>query len=188
MAARRRIPCNIILRDANEEPPKLISASPDFVVNLNNKGIRLSFLRDPNRETFSWYSADLAMTESSLHHITIELPPSRFSLTHRELTSDETTALSNHLPEDTSRYKIIDIDCRSSTTVTGFGLPFHGANGTVDSWVNGHSPIQDVISLPDILHKQTFTLLLEATSTEIVRVVSSINAQSIPLDYGYGEE
>lgn len=188
MAARRQIPCNIVIRDANEEPPKLISASPDFVVNLNNKGIRLSFLRDPNRETFSWYSADLSMTESSLHHITIELPPSRFSLTYRELTSDETTALSSHLPEDSTRYKIIDIDCSSSTTITGFGLPFHGANETVDSWVNKHSPIQDVISLPDILYRQTFTLLAEATSTEINRVVSSINAQSIPLDYGYGEE
>ncbi|KAG4283192.1 hypothetical protein FPRO06_09865 [Fusarium proliferatum] len=188
MASRRQIPCNIVIRDANEEPPKLISASPDFVVNLNNKGMRLSFLRDPNRETFSWYSADLSMTESSLHHITIELPPSRFSLTYRELTSDETTALSSHLPEDSTRYKIIDIDCSSSTTITGFGLPFHGANETVDSWVNEHSPIQDVISLPDILYRQTFALLAEATSTEINRVISSINAQSIPLDYGYGEE
>jgi len=188
MAARRQIPCNIVIRDANEESLKLISAAPDFVVNLNNKGIRLSFLRDPNRETFSWCSADLAMTESSLHHITIELPRSRFSLTYRALTSDETTALSDHLPEDSSKYKIVDIDCRSSTTVTGFGLPFHGANETVDSWVNDHSPIQGVISLPDILHKQTFTLLVEASSTEITCVISSINAQCIPLDYGYGEE
>nr|RBQ85985.1 hypothetical protein FVER53263_06599 [Fusarium verticillioides] len=185
---RKQLPCDLIIRDADEATLRLISASPDFVINLNNKGLRLSFLRDPNRETFSWYSADLTMTESALHHITIEFPPRGFTLTFHDLTSDEKSALSNHLPEDASGYKIIDINCKASTIVTGFGLPFHGANEAVDNWVNKHTPIAGVTSLPDILQRQTFTLLIEATSVEITRAASTINSQLIPRDYGYGEQ
>ncbi|KAG5752127.1 hypothetical protein H9Q72_009064 [Fusarium xylarioides] len=113
---RRQLPCDLIIRDA-DEGLRLISSSSDVAINLNNKGIplsflwdpdrksfktlqraqanmsgpspnlainlinqgiRLSFLRDPDRETFSWYSTDLIMLESALHHITIELPQSRF--------------------------------------------------------------------------------------------------------------
>ncbi|KAF5233165.1 hypothetical protein FANTH_12641 [Fusarium anthophilum] len=185
---RRQLPCDLIIRDADEGTLRLISSSPDLVVHLNNKGIRLSFLRDPDRQIFSWYIADLTMTESALHHITIELPPQGFTLTLHDLTSDEKSALSSHLPEDSSGYKIIDIKCQASTTVTGFGLPFHGANEIVDSWVNQHTPIKDVISLPDILQQQAFTLLVQATSAEITRAVSTINSQLIPPDYGYGEE
>ncbi|KAF5533609.1 hypothetical protein FNAPI_12626 [Fusarium napiforme] len=187
MANRRQVPCNLIIRDA-DEGLRLISASPNLAVNLMSKGIRLSFLRDPNREIFSWYSADLTMTESGLHHITIELPRLGFTLTFHDLTSDEKSALSNHLPEDTSRYKIIDIKCKASTTVTGFGLPFHGANEDVDNWVNKHAPIAGVTSLPEILQRQSFTLLIEATSFEIARVASTINSQLIPGGYGYGEQ
>ncbi|KAG5821598.1 hypothetical protein H9Q74_000056 [Fusarium xylarioides] len=187
MANRRQLPCDLIIRDADENL-RLISASPDLAVNINNKGIRLSFLRDPDCHTFSWYSADLTMTESGLHHITIELPPRGFTLTFHDLTTDEKSALSNHLPEDTSGYKIVEINCKASTTVTGFGLPFHGANETVDAWVNQHTPIKDVISLPDILRQNTFTLLIKATSIEITRAVSTIKYQLIPSDYGYGEE
>ncbi|KAF5548331.1 hypothetical protein FPHYL_9946 [Fusarium phyllophilum] len=184
---RKQLSCDLIIRDA-DEALRLISASPELAANLVNKGIRLSFLRDPNRETFSWYSADLTMTDSALHHITIELPPRGFTLTFHNLTTDEKTALSNHLPEDTSGYKIVEINCKASTTVTGFGLPFHGANETVDAWVNQHTSIKDIISLPDILRQNTFTLLVKATSIEITRAVSTINSQLIPGDYGYGEE
>ncbi|KAF5644461.1 hypothetical protein F52700_2460 [Fusarium sp. NRRL 52700] len=183
---RRQLPCNLIIHDG--EDMRLLSASPDLIVYLNNKGLRLSFLRDPDRHTFSWYSADLTMTESALHHVTIELPPRGFTLTSHELTSDEKAALSSHLPEDSSGYKIIEIDCQESTTITGFGLPFHGANETVESWVNQHTLIKDIISLPDILHRLSFTLLAKATSAEITHAVSTINYQHIPPDYGYGEE
>ncbi|KAM0083541.1 hypothetical protein ACKRZS_004225 [Fusarium odoratissimum] len=179
---RRQIPCNLIVRDADEATPELIHSFPYLVVNFNNKGIRLSFVCDPDCETFSWYSADLTVTESTLYHITIELPPRRFALNSRELTSEETSAFESHLPEDTSGYKVVEINvsCGSSTTVTGFGLPFHGANETVDSWVNQHTPIEDIISLPEILHQRTFTLLLEANSAEITHIVNNINSQSIP--------
>ncbi|KAF5702111.1 hypothetical protein FMUND_13606 [Fusarium mundagurra] len=187
MANRRQLPCHLVIRDS-DKGLRLISASPDFAVNVINKGIRLSFLRDPDRETFSWYSADLTMTESALHHITIELPPRGFTLTFHDLTSDEKDALSSHLPEDSTGYKIIDINCKASTTVTGFGLSFHGANETVDSWVNQHTPIKEVISLPDILRQNTFTLLIKATSTDITRAASTINSQLTPSEYGYGEE
>ncbi|KAL5598138.1 hypothetical protein FOBRF1_011931 [Fusarium oxysporum] len=71
---RRQIRSNLVVCDAAEATPKLIHSLPDLIVNLNNKEIQLSFLRDPDRETFSWYSADLAITESTLYHITVELP------------------------------------------------------------------------------------------------------------------
>ncbi|KAF5967313.1 hypothetical protein FCOIX_12024 [Fusarium coicis] len=174
MSNRKQLPCNLIIRDVDEVALRLISASPDLAMNLTNKGLRLSFLRDPDRHTFSWYSADLTMTESALHHITIELPPRGFTITFHDLTSDEKSALSNHLPEDASGYKIVDIDCKASTTVTGFGLPFHGANEVVDKL--------------DILQRQTFTLLIQATSVEITRAASTINSQLVPRDYGYGEQ
>ncbi|KAF5663473.1 hypothetical protein FDENT_13119 [Fusarium denticulatum] len=185
---RPQLPCNLVIRDADEGNMRVISASPNLAVNLNNKGLRLSFLRDQDRQTFSWYSADLTMTESALHHITIQLPPRGFTVNLLKLTSDEKSALSSHLLENSTGYRVMEINCKASTTVTGFGLPFHGANETVDSWVNQHTPIKDVISLPDILRQNTFTLLIKATTMEITRAVSTINSQLIAPDYGYGEQ
>ncbi|KAL5613141.1 hypothetical protein FOVSG1_002204 [Fusarium oxysporum f. sp. vasinfectum] len=158
--SRRQIPCNLIVRDADEAAPKLIHSFSCLVL----------VQRRPDCDR---------VDAISYHH---RAPPRRFALNSRELTSEETSAFESHLPEDTSGYKVVEINvsCGSSTTVTGFGLPFHGANETVDSWVNQHTPIEDIISLPEILHQRTFTLLLEANSAEITHIVNNINSQSIP--------
>ncbi|WJG35179.1 uncharacterized protein FOBCDRAFT_31323 [Fusarium oxysporum Fo47] len=40
-----------------------------------------------------------------------------------------------------SEYRLLELQIspHSNTTVIGFGLPFHGANATVDNWVNKHA-------------------------------------------------
>lgn len=88
--------------------------------------------------------------------------------------------MQSHLSEVNSRYKVLQISILSgsSTTVTGFDfdLPFHRVNETVDSWVNQHTPIDETISLPEILHRQTFTLQVEATNVEINHKIRGMKA------------
>ncbi|RYC85595.1 hypothetical protein BFJ63_vAg11565 [Fusarium oxysporum f. sp. narcissi] len=121
---RRQIRSNLIVCDAAEATPKLIHSLLDLIVYLNNKGIRLCFLRDPDHQP----------------------PPS--------------PAL----------------------------VPFHETTETVDNWVNQYTPIKDIIALPDLLRQHSFILLVKATDAEITHIVNSVNSQSIPHDYGYGEK
>ncbi|EWY87448.1 hypothetical protein FOYG_11648 [Fusarium oxysporum NRRL 32931] len=67
-------------------------------------------------------------------------------------------------------------------------VPFRGATETVDNWVNQHTPIKDIIALPDLLRQHSFILLVKATDAEITHIVNSVKSQSILRDYGYGEK
>ncbi|KAF9769124.1 hypothetical protein IL306_013516 [Fusarium sp. DS 682] len=186
----RQLRCDLIIRDDSEESaPRLIPSSSFLAINLYNKGIRLSFLRHPDRSIWSWYSADLAVTESALYHVAIELPPRGFAAKYRELTSTEISAFKPFLSQDTSAYKVLDITLspNSNPTVVGFGLPFHGVNETVDNWVNQHTPIKKVISLPEILKQKNFTLLVKASGVDIDYMIGSIKVHYGDSGYGYGE-
>lgn len=185
---RRQIPSNLIICDADEATPKLIHSLPDLIVNLNNKGIRLS----SSATQIVRLSAGTAPTWPYQSRLYITSPssfPHRFTLNCRDLTSEERSAFDSHLPEDTSSYKVVEINvsCRSTTTITGFGLLLHGANETVDNWVNQHTPNKDIIALLDLLRQHSFILLVKATDAEITHAINSVNSQSIPRDYGYGE-
>lgn len=192
MASPRQILCNLIIRQVTDEgTPKLVHlrSSSNFIISLNTKGIRISFPRNPDRSIWSWYSVDLATTDSALYHITIELPPRGFTATHHELTVKHNELLSG-LDGELSEYRLVNLQITPhfNTTVTGFGLPFHGANATVDDWVNKHTPIAGVAPLPEILKTRNFTLLVKASKNDLDNMIKGINDRHQRSDYGYGTE
>ncbi|KAH7475705.1 hypothetical protein FOMA001_g11571 [Fusarium oxysporum f. sp. matthiolae] len=192
MASHRQILCNLIIREVTDEgTPKLVHlrSSSNFIISLNTKGIRISFPRNPDRSIWSWYSADLATTDSALYHITIELPPRGFTATHHELTVKHNELLSS-LDGELSEYRLVDLQISPhyNTTVIGFGLPFHGANATVDDWVNKHTPIAGVAPLPEILKTRNFTLLVKASKNDLDNMIKGINDRHQRSDYGYGTD
>jgi hypothetical protein len=192
MASHRQILCNLIIREVTDEgTPKLVHlrSSSNFIISLNTKGIRISFPRNPDRSIWSWYSADLATTDSALYHITIELPPRGFTATHHELTVKHNELLSS-LDGELSEYRLVDLQISPhyNTTVIGFGLPFHGANATVDDWVNKHTPIAGVAPLPEILKTRNFTLLVKASKNDLDNMIKGINDRHQCSDYVYGTE
>ncbi|QKD58056.2 P-loop containing nucleoside triphosphate hydrolase protein [Fusarium oxysporum Fo47] len=192
MASHRQILCNLIIREVTDEgTPKLVHlrSSSNFIISLNTKGIRISFPRDPDRSIWSWYSADLATTDSALYHITIELPPRGFTATHHELTVKHNELLSG-IDGELSEYRLVDLQISPhyNTTVIGFGLPFHGANATVDDWVNKHTPIAGVAPLSEILKTRNFTFLVKASKNDLDNMIKGINDRHQRSDYGYGTE
>ncbi|RKL47875.1 hypothetical protein BFJ70_g2242 [Fusarium oxysporum] len=192
MASPRQILCNLIIRQVTDEgTPKLVHlrSSSNFIISLNTKGIRISFPRNPDRSIWSWYSADLATTDSALYHITIELPPRGFTATHHELTVKHNELLSG-LDGELSEYRLVNLQITPhfNTTVIGFGLPFHGANATVDDWVNKHTPIAGVAPLPEILKTRNFTLLVKASKNDLDNMIKGINDRHQRSDYGYGTD
>ncbi|KAF4958531.1 hypothetical protein FGADI_2331 [Fusarium gaditjirri] len=186
----RQILCNLIIPEVTDEGTKLVHlrSSPNFIVSLMPKGIRISFPRNPDRSIWSWYSADLATTDSALYHITIKLPQG-FTADHHELTAKDSELLSG-LDGEMSEYRLVElrIPPASNTTIIGFGLPFHGANATVDDWVNKHTPIAGVTPLPEILQKQKFTLLVKASKDDLANMIERMNDRHQPSDYGYGTD
>ncbi|RYC85559.1 hypothetical protein BFJ63_vAg11529 [Fusarium oxysporum f. sp. narcissi] len=192
MASHRQILCNLIIREVTDEgTPKLVHlrSSSNFIISLNTKGIRISFPRDPDRSIWSWYSADLATTDSALYHITIELPPRGFTATHHELTVKHNELLSG-IDGELSEYRLVDLQISPhyNTTVIGFGLPFHGANATVDDWVNKHTPIAGVAPLSEILKTRNFTFLVKANKNDLDNMIKGINDRHQRSDYGYGTD
>ncbi|KAK2126633.1 P-loop containing nucleoside triphosphate hydrolase protein [Fusarium oxysporum II5] len=192
MASPRQILCNLIIREVTDEgTPKLVHlrSSSNFIISLNTKGIRISFPRNPDRSIWSWYSADLATTDSALYHITIELPPRGFTTTHQELTVRQNELLSG-LDGELSEYRLVNLQISPhfNTTVIGFGLPFHGANATVDDWVNKHTPIAGVAPLSEILKTRNFTLLVKASENDLDNMIKGINDRHQRSEYGYGTE
>ncbi|PCD30405.1 hypothetical protein AU210_010087 [Fusarium oxysporum f. sp. radicis-cucumerinum] len=192
MASPRQILCNLIIRQVTDEgTPKLVHlrSSSNFIISLNTKGIRISFPRNPDRSIWSWYSADLATTDSALYHITIELPPRGFTATHHELTVKHNELLSG-IDGELSEYRLVDLQISPhyNTTVIGFGLPFHGANATVDDWVNKHTPIAGVAPLPEILKTRNFTFLVKASKNDLDNMIKGINDRHQRSDYGYGTD
>lgn len=189
--ASRQILCHLIVREATDKgDPKLtqLQSSPNVLISLNSKGIRISFPRDTDRSIWSWYSADHATTDSSLYHIKIELPPRDFTATTHELTEKDNQL--SGIDDQLSEYRLLEIQIspHSNATVIGFGLPFHGANTTVDEWVNKHTPIAGVISLPEILQRRNFTLLVKTSNADIETIIKGINERPQPSDYGFGDE
>ncbi|KAF5599980.1 hypothetical protein FPANT_2883 [Fusarium pseudoanthophilum] len=185
---RRQILCNLMLSEATDEGSKNVQlpSSQNIIISLNTRGIRLSFPRSTDRSTWSWYSADYVTTDSAFHHVTVELPPGGFTATHHELITDIKQV--PDLDGEVGEYRRVELQIspHSKSTVIGFGLPFHGANEHVDNWVNKHTPIAGVASLPEILDRQSFSLLVKASKDDIDNVISAINQRGKPSDYGYG--
>ncbi|KAF5643764.1 uncharacterized protein FTJAE_3063 [Fusarium tjaetaba] len=185
---RRQILCSMILGEASDEGLKhtQLHSSRNIIISLNTKGIRLSFPRSTDRSTWGWYSADYATTDSAFHHVTMELPPGGFTATHSELTKDGEQLLG--LDGELSEYRRVELQIspHSKTTVIGFGLPFHGENGHVDKWVNKHTPIAGVASLPEILQRKSFSLIVKASKDDMDDVIGAMNQRCKPSGYGYG--
>ncbi|KAJ4015449.1 hypothetical protein NW752_006912 [Fusarium irregulare] len=163
--------------------------SQDVFVNLTHSGIKLSFPRDPDRGIWTWYSPDLALTDSNMHHIMIELPSGGFQTTGQELVNDETKGLfalaGQNIPEiHTVKFTLKE---NYSVDVIGFGTPFHGANATVDSWINEGAQICGVASLDQVLRATEFTLLVPAPKDQIQACISSFRNRRKDPGFGFGD-
>lgn len=186
----RQITCGILIADNFPESGwKCIPSSKSMSIKLVKKGICLSFPRDPDRSIFTWYSPDLTMTDSNYYHITIELPVNGFTTKHGELTSNDTAIMKSAALEDPQGFMIFNINVteKFNTNIIGFGLPFHSSDLVADSWVNKNTPINGAATLPEILQRRDFTLLVHATDLQLDQFVKALNLQSSPTPYGYGE-
>ncbi|VTO83108.1 unnamed protein product, partial [Fusarium graminearum] len=137
---------------------------------------------------FAWYSSDLEMTASTLHHITIELLGSSTNV--RELTDNEAKAFESYVSRDkTEGFRVLTLtpttDKACGARVIGFGAPFHGVNATVDGYVNQDTQICGVASLSEILHRKDFTILVE--ETRLAPYLPYLKASRKPEAFGYGE-
>ncbi|KAH7220586.1 P-loop containing nucleoside triphosphate hydrolase protein [Fusarium oxysporum] len=182
MASPRQILCNLINHEVTDGgTPKLVHlrSSRNFIISLNTKGIRISLPRNPDRSIWN----------SALYHITIELPPRGFTATHQELTVKHNELLSG-LDGELSEYRLVNLQISPhfNTTVIGFGLPFHGANATVDDWVNKHTPIAGVAPLSEILKMRNFALVVKASKHDLDNMIKGINDRHQRSDYGFGTE
>jgi len=165
------------------------AATKEVFVNLTKKGVQLSFPRDPDRSIWTWYSPDLQLTDSNMHHMMIELPPAGFQEEIRSLTEDEIKTfepVATHAELEQARILSITLDDNYSPEVTGYGTPFHGANATVDAWINEGAQICGVSSLSEILQSTKFTLIILATENCIREFVKSFKTSKKPKTYGFG--
>lgn len=164
------------------------NGNKDASVNIVKNGIRLSFPRDPDRSVWAWYSPDLTMTDSRFHHVTIELPPNGFNAASHPLTFDEVEIIKKGVPNAMAYdNQMMKITLQEESQVIGFGTPFHGANETVDGWINQGSKICGVTPLSEILQMKEFTLLVEATEAHLEKFVSNLKIPRNPEAFGYGE-
>ncbi|KAL4728823.1 hypothetical protein ACLX1H_003222 [Fusarium chlamydosporum] len=185
----RQLKCVLLFPSSEDGDPECIPSnkSKDISINLINNGIRLSFPREPDRSVWAWYSPDLAMTDSTLHHITIELPQG-FNATFRPLTFDEGETLKSHLPTaEASGTLMMTITLEKDSQVIGFGTPFHGENETIDSWINQGAKICGVAPLRTILHMKQFTFLVEANEAHLEQFISTLQTPRRLQIFGYGE-
>ncbi|PTD02445.1 hypothetical protein FCULG_00012064 [Fusarium culmorum] len=187
------IRCTLLIPDHLKEGvwgciPSVATDDKSVFVNLTEKGIRLSFPRDTDRSVWAWYSPDLEMTASTLHHITIELLGSSTDVS--ELTDNEAKAFESFVSRDeVEDFRILTLtralDKACCPRVIGFGTPFHGVNTTVDGYVNQDHQICGVASLSEILQRKDFTLL--AKETQIDPFILNLEAPRTPQTFGYGE-
>ncbi|KAF4969297.1 hypothetical protein FSARC_3452 [Fusarium sarcochroum] len=169
---------------------RAIPSTSDLNINLTKQSIRLSFAREKDRSVWAFYGAGLDMADSTLHHIAIELPSQGLSVKHRPLEAHEAEAFKSFLSDDDAadfRVVQIKLDDGHNTTVTGFGLPFHGVTMTVNNWVNNNSLIYGAASLTDILQQRNFTLLIKATDAQILAFIQDSKVQKRVIDYGHGD-
>ncbi|KAJ4135210.1 hypothetical protein NW768_004831 [Fusarium equiseti] len=192
--ASTQLKCTLLVPPPSGEGPSGAipsdAESKDVFVNITKKVIRLSFPRDPDRSIWSWYSPDLRLTDSNMHHITIELPPEGIQTNIRPLITDETKSLHRKATgQETPDVQLmtITLDEKSSAEVIGFGTPFHGANATVDAWINEGAPICEVASLTQILQSTEFTLLVPATEHQLEPFVRSLKEPRRAMAFGYGD-
>ncbi|KAM0365139.1 hypothetical protein ACHAPK_010045 [Fusarium culmorum] len=188
-----QIRCTLLIPDHLKEGvwgciPSVATDDKSVFVNLTEKGIRLSFPRDTDRSVWAWYSPDLEMTASTLHHITIELLGSSTDVS--ELTDNEAKAFESFVSRDeVEDFRILTLtralDKACCPRVIGFGTPFHGVNTTVDGYVNQDHQICGVASLSEILQRKDFTLL--AKETQIDPFILNLEAPRTPQTFGYGE-
>ncbi|RGP77295.1 hypothetical protein FLONG3_4593 [Fusarium longipes] len=162
-------------------------ANDGISVSLTKGGLRLSFLRDYDRSTWSWYGPDLSMPDSTRYHITIDLHD--FGAEIRSLTTGEDEALKALAGVDKSNdVHVLELIHKPtkpcSPRVIGFGLPFHGANSTVDGWINQGTRICGVASLVEILRSKQFSVLVKAKETDLRSLVPFYKQTVERFDYG----
>ncbi|KAJ4251889.1 hypothetical protein NW762_011186 [Fusarium torreyae] len=186
---RRQLRSALLIPDASQnEAWKIIPSTSELNINIVKHSIRLSFARAKDRSVWTFYGAGLDMADSTLYHIGINFPSKGLSVSHRPLKEHETNAFKDVLLDDAAKFRIVQIklDEGHNTTVTGFGLPFHGVTDSVDSWVNRDSLIYGAASLTDILQQRDFTVLIKATDAEIFSFIQAVKLQPRPVDYGHG--
>ncbi|CEI42076.1 unnamed protein product [Fusarium venenatum] len=189
----KQVRCTLLIPDPSKEggwgciPSPSITEESIFV-NLTLEGIRLSFPRDADCSVWAWYSRDLGMKPSTLHHVSIDLRGSSADV--RQLNDDETNAFKVLVDSDEAEdFRIVtftstpDEPCRSR--ITGFGTPFHGLDATVDGYVNQDTQICGVASLSEVLQRSEFTILIN--ETQIGHIISGLEAPRKPEKFGYGE-
>ncbi|RGP69006.1 hypothetical protein FSPOR_4983 [Fusarium sporotrichioides] len=186
----KQVRCTLLIPDLSQEGawgcvPLLGTQDPPVFINLTDKGIRISFPRETDRSVWAWYSPDLEMTSSTLHHITIEL--SGFSTDIRELNDSEIKIFEGSVSrDDAERLRIVTFTHKlAEPRVIGFGTPFHGIDATVDGYVNQDTKICGVASLSEILRRKDFTILIE--ETQIKPYILRLKTPRTPETFGYGE-
>ncbi|KAM0545572.1 hypothetical protein ACHAPJ_011272 [Fusarium lateritium] len=186
----RQLQCALlILDDSQHGTPKILSSTSELNITLMQQSIRLSFARAKDRSVWSFYAAGFDMADSTMYHITIELPGQGVSVSHRPLKPHETDAFKDVLLDNAADFQIVQIklDKGCDNIVTGFGLPFHGVTEIVNDWVNNDRPTRDTTSLTNILRQREFTLLIKATDAQILAFIQTCKIQKSVIDYGYGD-
>ncbi|GKU19761.1 unnamed protein product [Fusarium langsethiae] len=186
----KQVRCTLLIPDPSQEDawgciPSLGIQDPPMFINLIDKGIRLSFPRETDRSVWAWYSPDLEMTPSTLHHITIEL--SGFSTDIRELNDSEIKIFEGSVSRDEAEgLRVMTfMHTLAEPRVIGFGTPFQGIDATVDGYVNQDTKICGLASLSEILRRRDFTILIE--EIQIETYISSPKTPRTPETFGYGE-
>ncbi|OBS20115.1 hypothetical protein FPOA_11837 [Fusarium poae] len=189
----KQVRCTLLIPDPSKEGvwgciPSLGDEDTSVFVNLTPNGIRLSFPRDADRSVWAWYSSDLGMSSSTLHHIAIELRGSSADI--RQLNDDETKAFEGLVGNDEAEsFRIVTFNSKPdepcSPRITGFGTPFHGVDATVDGYVNHDTQICGVASLSEILQRQNFTILVK--DPILASYISDATGPRKSETFGYGE-
>ncbi|RSL68091.1 hypothetical protein CEP53_002710 [Fusarium sp. AF-6] len=118
----------------------------------------------------------------------------RFTMSHRPLNEEEAKRFENSssAPKMTrnnaTELCIVSVNLALDPTVVGFGIPFHGEDGTIDGWVNKDDLIHDTIKLTELLQRKTFTFLVQATGEQAEKLFDLTGSHYKPFDYGYGDK
>ncbi|RMJ07944.1 hypothetical protein BHE90_012511 [Fusarium euwallaceae] len=150
-------------------------------------GLCLSVPRDANTKVRAWYSSSLRMVPSRTLEIICKFPNQNFTISHRPLSDAESKNLEYAFPSrKATEFCIVSVNLSCDPTVTGFGIPFHGENQTIDGWINEDAPIQGTIKLTQLLQQRSFMLLVQATEEQAEDFFDITASSFKPFHYGYG--
>jgi hypothetical protein len=114
-------------------------------------------------------------------------------MSHRPLNEEETKRFENAFPPEkataqkATELRLVSINLALDPTVTGFGIPFHGEDETIDGWINKDEPINDTIKLTELLQQRKFTFLVKASGETVDKLFDMSKSHYKPFDYGYGD-